>query len=127
MQAHDGILQSAFPGIKGKILNMRDIEQGLDQLNRLVSSNAKSEMLPGEDDGSTIVNVSNQPDKRWQATLSRDTLGQASTGYAHYNAGLTRDNIPGVNDQWNRGISAPTGITGMVILLMVTATAIQEA
>ncbi|AQS42346.1 MAG: Hemolysin secretion/activation protein [Candidatus Tokpelaia hoelldobleri] len=98
---YDGVMLSAFPGLKGRTLNMRDIEQGLDQINRLASNNAKSEMLPGGEDGGTIVNVVNLPDKRWQAFVSHDNLGQASTGYARYNAGLTLNNVLRVNDLWN--------------------------
>lgn len=98
---YDGVVMSAFPRLKGGVVNMRDIEQGLDQMNRLASNNAKSEMLPGESDGSTIVNIQNQPTKRWHMNISHDTLGQASTGYARYNAGLTLDNVLDVNDLWN--------------------------
>ncbi|EJF90292.1 ShlB/FhaC/HecB family hemolysin secretion/activation protein [Bartonella tamiae] len=98
---YDGVMLSAFPGILGKVLNMRDVEQGLDQMNRLASNNAKSEMLPGGNDGSTILNITNQRDKPWQVNLSHDNLGQQSTGYARYNAGLTLDNILKINDIWN--------------------------
>ena len=44
-----GVLATAFPGMK-HIVNMRDIEQGLDQINRLSSNNAKTAMLPGTDE-----------------------------------------------------------------------------
>jgi len=40
-------VSTAFPGLQGNTLNLRDIEQGLDQLNRLPSSNAKMEIVPG--------------------------------------------------------------------------------
>ncbi len=43
------VVWSAFPGLEGHILNMRDIEQGLDQINRLISGHAKSELLPGRE------------------------------------------------------------------------------
>lgn len=98
---YDGVVMSAFPTLKGRVLNMRDVEQGLDQMNRLASNNAKSEMLPGKDNGSTILNITNQPTKRWQVNISHDTLGQASTGYARFNAGLTMDNVLKLNDLWN--------------------------
>ncbi|WP_406604379.1 ShlB/FhaC/HecB family hemolysin secretion/activation protein [Bartonella gliris] len=99
--AYNNIVWSAFPGLKGHILNMRDIEQGLDQINRLSSAHAKSELLPGSEEGSTIVNINNHPDKALRVTVSHDNLGQASTGYARYNAGLKVENILGLNDLWD--------------------------
>ena len=36
-----------FPGVKGSVLQLRDIEQGLDQLNRLPSNNATMRIEPG--------------------------------------------------------------------------------
>ncbi|WP_455479877.1 ShlB/FhaC/HecB family hemolysin secretion/activation protein [Bartonella sp. B23] len=97
---YNNVVWSAFPGLKGRILNMRDIEQGLDQMNRLQSAHAKSELLPGSEDGSTIINISNRPDKALKVTFSHDNLGQLSTGYARYNAGLKLENILEMNDAW---------------------------
>ncbi|MDR2801260.1 MAG: hypothetical protein LBB52_08380 [Desulfovibrio sp.] len=39
-----------FPFVKGSILNLRDIEQGLDQLNRLPSNRAAMRVEPGSAD-----------------------------------------------------------------------------
>ncbi|WP_375647955.1 ShlB/FhaC/HecB family hemolysin secretion/activation protein, partial [Bartonella sp. CR84HXZ] len=80
---------------------MRDIEQGLDQINRLSSAHAQSELLPGREEGSTIVNINNHPDKTFKVTVSHDNMGQASTGYARYSAGLRVENILGMNDAWD--------------------------
>ncbi|ENN94743.1 ShlB/FhaC/HecB family hemolysin secretion/activation protein [Bartonella vinsonii] len=98
---YNNVVWSAFPGFKGRILNMRDIEQGLDQINRLASAHAQSELLPGREEGSTIVNISNQPGKALRVTISHDNLGQVSTGYARYSAGLKVENILGINDAWD--------------------------
>ncbi|WP_175868301.1 ShlB/FhaC/HecB family hemolysin secretion/activation protein [Bartonella gabonensis] len=100
---HNHVVWSAFPGLEGHILNMRDIEQGLDQINRLFSGHAQSELLPGREEGSTIVNISNQVSKAFKVTVSHDNLGQSSTGYARYNAGLKLENILGLNDAWDFG------------------------
>ncbi|GAA5097932.1 two-partner secretion system transporter TpsB2 [Bartonella acomydis] len=100
---HNYVVWSAFPGLEGHILNMRDIEQGLDQINRLFSAHAQSELLPGREEGSTIVNINNQPDKAFKVSVSHDNLGQSSTGYARYSAGLKLENILGLNDAWDFG------------------------
>ncbi|MBW8791227.1 MAG: ShlB/FhaC/HecB family hemolysin secretion/activation protein, partial [Rhizobium leguminosarum] len=52
-------LATAFPGLIGRVVNIRDIEQGLDQMNRLQANEAKSAMLPGSKDGTSILNIEN--------------------------------------------------------------------
>ena len=39
-------LGMAFPFLDGKVLNIRDIEQGLDQMNRLSSNRMKVQLIP---------------------------------------------------------------------------------
>lgn len=90
---------TAFPGVKGEVANIRDIEQGLDQINRLSSNDAKTSMLPGKDDGTSILNVENKPTKRWYASISNNNLGQESTGYSQTNVSFGFDDLLGINDQ----------------------------
>ena len=96
-----GVLATAFPGMKGEITNLRDIEQGLDQINRLSSNNAKTAMLPGKTDGTSILNVENKPDHPWHLSFGNSNLGQEQTGYSKSSASVGYDNLFGINDQWN--------------------------
>ncbi len=82
---------------------MRDIEQGLDQINRLQSAHAQSEFLPGREEGSIIVNINNHSDQTLRVAVSHDNMGQASTGYARYSASLKVENILSCNDARNFG------------------------
>jgi len=91
-------LSSAFPGIDGEFLNLRDIEQGLDQMNRLPSNNAKMELVPGNEPGSSKVVVSNERKRTWRASAGLDNSGQDSTGRNQYVLSLGKDNLLGVND-----------------------------
>ncbi len=93
-------LATAFPGVNGNVANIRDIEQGLEQINRLPSNNAETSMLPGNDDGTSILNVENKPGKRWNASLSNSNLGQETTGYSQTNVTLGLDDVIGLNDLW---------------------------
>ncbi|MBB4170810.1 hemolysin activation/secretion protein [Rhizobium sp. BK538] len=95
----NGALATAFPGMKGKIANIRDVEQGLDQINRLSSNDAKTSMLPGSRQGTSILNVENKLGKRWHLTLANNNLGQESTGYSQSNVSLGFDDLLGLNDQ----------------------------
>lgn len=45
-------LLMTFPGMEGKILNLRDIEQGMEQLNRVRQTPVEIEILPGSQQGS---------------------------------------------------------------------------
>lgn len=93
-----GEVATAFPGMKGRAVNIRDVEQGIDQLNRLTSNNAKTNMLPGSAPGDTILNVENKPDQPWHFSASVSNLGQQNTGYVKSALGLRMDGLAGIND-----------------------------
>ena len=98
-----GMLATAFPGMKSEVANLRDIEQGLDQINRLSSNRAKTAMLPGQANGTSILNVENKPDHPWHLSFGNSNLGQEQTGYSRTSASVGYDNLFGLNDQWNFG------------------------
>jgi len=91
-------LMMAFPGIDGEFLNIRDVEQGLDQLNRLPSNNAKVDLVPGKHTGTTKVVIDNKTKKTWRASIGLDNSGQESTGEIQYLLGFEKDNLLDIND-----------------------------
>ncbi|MGV1761857.1 ShlB/FhaC/HecB family hemolysin secretion/activation protein [Rhizobium sp. A22-96] len=101
--AGSGVLATAFPGMKGEITNLRDIEQGLDQINRLTSNNAKTAMLPGKTDGTSILNIENKQSHPWHLSVGNSNLGQEQTGYSKSSLNAGYDNLFGINDQWSFG------------------------
>lgn len=94
-------LATAFPGLIGRVVNIGDIEQGLDQMNRLPANDAKSAMLPGLKDGTSILNIENRPGRPWHVSFGDNNMGQESTGFSRSSASLGYDNLLGINDQWN--------------------------
>lgn len=48
-------LAMAFPGTTGEVLNLRELEQLVDQLTRLPSRQAQLELVPGDEVGSSRV------------------------------------------------------------------------
>ncbi|MEM7775303.1 MAG: ShlB/FhaC/HecB family hemolysin secretion/activation protein [Pseudomonadota bacterium] len=92
-------ISTAFPGLIGKPLNLRDIEQGLDQINRLRSNNATIVLEPGKRQGETTLAITNQPMKRWHVTLGLDNFGTRATGEYQPTAGIEIDNPLGINDR----------------------------
>jgi hemolysin activation/secretion protein len=92
-------LSMAFPGYVGELLNLREVEQLVDQLNRLPSNGAQMELAPGEAVGGSTVLVSNSAQKPWRASLSRNNSGQRSTGQQQWGAGIDWDSPLGLADQ----------------------------
>lgn len=92
-----------FPGLSGGVLNLRDIEQGLDQMNRLASNNASMRIEPGEQFGSSIVVIDNTPAKSWRAGIGVDNTGQKSTGQHQVTFSFDKDNYIGSFDTVSLG------------------------
>lgn len=95
----DRELAMAFPGKVGEALNLREVEQLVDQLSRLPSKQAQMELTPGRQIGGSEVVVKNVPQKPWRASLSRNNDGQKSTGEQQWGAGLEWDSPLGLADQ----------------------------
>lgn len=91
-------LRAAFPIEPDDILNVRDLEQGLEQLSRARSQRATMEIVPGQQEGFSDVIVDRQRGKPWTASFSWDDTGQPSTGVQQGNTTLGIDNALGIND-----------------------------
>ncbi|EJM32574.1 MULTISPECIES: ShlB/FhaC/HecB family hemolysin secretion/activation protein [Pseudomonas] len=92
-------LAMAFPGKAGELVNLREIEQMVDQLNRLPSNQAKMELSPGKNVGGSDVLVNNTAQKPWRAGLSRSNDGQRSTGEQQWGTTFDWDSPLGLADQ----------------------------
>lgn len=92
-------LTMTFPGRTGEVLNLREVEQLVDQLNRLPSNQARMELRPGQAVGGSDVLVTNTPQKPWRASLGRSNDGQRSTGEQQWNTGLEWDSPLGLADE----------------------------
>ncbi|MGE8187154.1 ShlB/FhaC/HecB family hemolysin secretion/activation protein [Pseudomonas sp. NPDC086278] len=97
----DRELGMAFPGKTGELVNLREIEQMVDQLNRLPSNQAQMELSPGKNVGGSEVLVKNTPRTPWRAGLSRSNDGQRSTGEQQWGTTFDWDSPLGLADQLN--------------------------
>ncbi|HAT6805165.1 TPA: ShlB/FhaC/HecB family hemolysin secretion/activation protein [Citrobacter freundii] len=80
-------LYSAFPAHEGNLLDLRDIEQGLENLQRLPTVQAEMEILPSDRPGESDIIISRRQSKFWRMGMSLDDSGTTSTG--RYQGGLT--------------------------------------
>ena len=92
---------TAFGFKKGKVLDMDDINQGIYQINRLSSNNAKMRIEPGKEFGTSKVVINNEKKFPASAKLGYDNLGSDFTGVRRVNFSGTLDNLLSLNDQIN--------------------------
>ena len=93
-------LGGAFPDMLGKPLNLRDLEQGLDQLNRLRSLDLTADIAPGSQPGASkiILRSRTSGQSRWALGAGFDNLGSASTGRDRNTLTLSLDSPLELND-----------------------------
>ncbi|MBC8954292.1 ShlB/FhaC/HecB family hemolysin secretion/activation protein [Xenorhabdus sp. PB62.4] len=72
--------QTLFPNLINKPLNLNQLDQGLDQANRLRSNKTTLDILPGTVNGGSIVKLHNRHSTPWRITTTTDNYGQKSTG-----------------------------------------------
>jgi hemolysin activation/secretion protein len=101
-QAARVTLANAVPASPGDLLNLRDIEQALENMQRAPTVAADIRIVPAEGDGaapgqSDLV-VSWQQRKVWRASLSLDDSGSLATGKVQAGATASLDNPLGLND-----------------------------
>ncbi|PIJ50821.1 ShlB/FhaC/HecB family hemolysin secretion/activation protein [Erwinia sp. OLTSP20] len=80
-------LYSAFPAHEGNLLDLRDIEQGLENLQRLPTVQAEMEIVPGSKPGESDIDLRWKQEKIWRLAASVDDSGTKETG--HYQGALT--------------------------------------
>lgn len=96
--------KTAFPWVLGSVLNLRDIEQGLDQMNRLSSNHTKMEIKANENaNGTSKVVITNEKKNPTSYSVYTDNLGSKPTGEYRLGFGIVEDNLFGINDQINLG------------------------
>jgi hemolysin activation/secretion protein len=90
----------------GDVLNIENIQQTLDQLNRAASSRAVSKLDPGKEPGTSVVRITNPANDAFRTTVGYDTYGSKLTGISRYRAEVARDNLVGVNDTWTGSVTS---------------------
>ncbi|MDR2100082.1 MAG: ShlB/FhaC/HecB family hemolysin secretion/activation protein, partial [Campylobacteraceae bacterium] len=94
-------ISSAFFGQKEDYLNIRDIENAIENINRLSSNHATMKLNPSDKTGYTDIVVENIPTRRFGGTFGIDNYGSKKTGKAQMNGKMHFDNIAGINDMLN--------------------------
>ena len=91
-------LAGIIPLRSGDLLDLRALEQGLENLRRLPGSRADVRLVPGERSGESDLQVSWQQQKPWRFSLALDDTGSEQTGKRQAAATLFLDNPLGKGD-----------------------------
>ncbi len=100
-----GTWKTAFPTRDGEVLNLRDLEQGLEQMKRVSSQDVSMQLVPGDLPGESDVVLDVKRGKQWTVVASVDNSGTRATGKLQGNLSLGIDNPLGLNDIFNIGVS----------------------
>ena len=100
-----GTLKTAFPARDGDILQLRDLEQGLEQMKRVPNQDATMQIAPGTSPGESDVVVTVKRTKPWSLVVSADNSGTNETGRYIGNVSLGLYNLLGLNDILSAGFN----------------------
>ncbi|KWC69498.1 ShlB/FhaC/HecB family hemolysin secretion/activation protein [Burkholderia cepacia] len=100
-----GTWKTAFPTGDGELLNLRDLEQGLEQMKRVSSQDVSMQIVPADVPGESDVVLDVKRAKPWTVVASIDNSGTRATGRLQGNLSLGIDNPLGLNDIFNIGVS----------------------
>ncbi|MDE1142904.1 ShlB/FhaC/HecB family hemolysin secretion/activation protein [Paraburkholderia tropica] len=98
-----GTLKSAFPTRDGNVLQLRDLEQGLEQMKRVPNQDAAMQIVPGASPGESDVVVTVKRTKPWSLVVSADNSGTRETGGYLGSVTLGLYNLLGLNDVLSGG------------------------
>ena len=99
--AAGGPSASAFPAGAGDTLRLSDLEQAVDQINRLRSRQAEARIQPGQTPGTSTIAIDSHAERPWRLVLGADNYGQRTTGDQRQRVGVEVDNLLGAWDAWS--------------------------
>ncbi len=102
-------LAGAFPIRAGDLLNLRDIEQGLENLKRAPTVEADIQILPADTPGESDLAIAWKQAFPLRVTLSADDAGARATGKNQDGVTLSADNPLGLNDLFYISVNRDLG------------------
>ncbi len=99
-ESNNSKIFASFPTKEKEVLNIKDLDQGIDNLNSISVNNAKLDILAGENLGGSIIDIKNETSKKISAAVNYNNLGQKSTGEERIKLALTIEDFLGINDSF---------------------------
>lgn len=105
---HDISWRSAFPTRPGRLLNLRDLEQGLEQMKRVPSQDVEMHIAPGRSAGDSIVALDIKEKKRWAVAGDLNNGGTSPGAPLQGSLTFAWDNPLHLNDILNVSLNGTT-------------------
>ena len=109
-----GPWRTAFTVRPGDILNIRDVEQGLEQMKRVSSQSVTMQLLPGTSVGTSIIELTIKQDKPVHGSISIDNSGLESTGVYQGSFTSSFDQVFRANDTFTMSLSGDLSGAGSI-------------
>ena len=106
------LIGNSVPASAGKVLDLRDIEQGLENQQRLPTVEDTMEIVPGQQAGESDVVITRHQAKVWRVNLWTDDSGTKSTGRGQVGGMLALDNPFALSDLLYVSASHDLGFKG---------------
>ncbi len=97
---------NAFPEKAGDLLNLRDLEQALEQMKRPASQDVDLQIVPAGTLGESDVVIAVRHTKPWRAVVTLDDSGAQGTGKLQAGLTLAWDNPLNASDVFNFGVNS---------------------
>ncbi|WP_057460728.1 ShlB/FhaC/HecB family hemolysin secretion/activation protein [Pseudovibrio sp. POLY-S9] len=112
-------IKLALPIKQGELLQLRDIEQGVDQMNKLASANVQLDIAPGQQIGGSQLRLVNQIEDETRLTVR--TNYDRSLGFTNKTVDVLfeQDDLLGLNEAWFVGYSGSNSSNSLSASLRV--------
>ena len=98
-------ITSALPQRPGEVFQLRDLEHGLEQMNRLRSSEVNANLSAGEAPGTSRIMLTETKTDTVRGTIGINSRGSEATGYTQVSFGIEADDLLRLNDSWSLSYS----------------------
>lgn len=98
--------QDAYPTRPGKLLNIRDLEQGLEQMKRVPSQDVQMAIAPDTHPGESNIMLDVKHNKPWRFVTDINDAGSAQTGPLQGSLTAALDNPFHANDLFNIALNS---------------------
>ncbi|TPW41729.1 ShlB/FhaC/HecB family hemolysin secretion/activation protein [Mixta tenebrionis] len=89
---------NTFPLGSGELLNLRALEQGLENMQRIPNTDVAIRLSPGDTPGTSNIDITRQQHKMWRTAFWLDDAGSRYTGRYQAGAAFYLDNPTSLND-----------------------------
>ncbi len=121
-QARPGVprkLKMAMPQQPGDVFQLRDLEHGLEQMNRLRSSQANANLVAGQGPGTSRIAITETKSDTIRGSFGLNNRGSETTGTTQVSFGLEADDLLRLNDTWSLSYSGSRNTNALALAVSV--------